>query len=130
MKRCATWCVVGALLITACKTKNEDGASSDAGPPEPQAGEPYNSCQVDADCGWGEIEHEILKPEDCVCLYGCPYIPLSKETVERRAAQHKQLCKPRYDGNGELCGIDDCAEPPTAVCNAGACQAAKALNAP
>ena len=129
MRRCATWCVVGALLITACKSKNENGDSSDAGP-EPQVGEPYNSCQVDTDCGWGEIEHEILKPKDCVCLYGCPYIPLSKETVERRAAQHAQLCKPREDGNGELCGIDDCAEPPAVVCNAGACQSAKAVNTP
>lgn len=119
------------LLLLACKSEGGgaaldaavkiDSGESDAGV---QVGPPYNACTVVSDCAWGEIEHEILSHKDCVCLYGCPYIPLSKETVERRAAQHAELCKSREDGNGDPCGIDDCAEPGALACNQGVCEAA------
>jgi hypothetical protein len=119
--------------MAACKSEEGAGEKPDAGS-EPdaevmsdggvQVGPPYNSCEAESDCAWGEIDHEILKKKDCVCLYGCPYIPLSKETVERRAEQHAKLCDPRADGNGDPCGIDDCATPGALACNAGACEAA------
>ena len=84
------------------------------------------SALTESECAWGEIDHEILTRKDCTCLYGCPYIPLSKETVERRAQQHAALCNPREDGDGKLCGVDDCATPGALACNAGACEAAPA----
>jgi len=119
MRRSLVWCAVLALLIPACKGEKGGDASA-----PPQVGAPYNGCKVDSDCAWGEIEHEILERKDCVCLYGCPYIPLSKQTVERRAGQHARLCEARQDGHGDPCGIDDCAEPPPLVCDAGVCGAA------
>jgi hypothetical protein len=119
MMRISTWCLVLALLTPACKS--EDNSGADAGP---QVGAPYSTCAVDSDCAWGEIDHEVAGPKDCVCLYGCPYIPLSKQTVERRAAQHAQRCNPQKDGSGQPCGIDDCALPPALSCQAGVCRAA------
>jgi hypothetical protein len=101
----------------------ETAPSEDAGKPMPMIGAPYNECEVDSDCAWGEIKHEILRKADCVCLYGCPYIPLSKSTVTRRASQHEELCDPRRDGEGEQCGIDDCSLPPAIVCEDGVCAA-------
>jgi hypothetical protein len=83
----------------------------------------YDVCATAADCAWGEIEHEILQASDCVCLYGCPYIPLSKETVDRRNMQYQALCTPGQDGNGNPCGVDDCAVPPPIQCMSGKCVA-------
>src|SRR5262245_33857876 len=66
---------------------------TDAGPPPvdasqpPDAG-PERACMMDMDCAWGEIDHEILRREDCVCLFGCPTLPLSRATVDRRNAQY------------------------------------------
>jgi hypothetical protein len=127
------------LLVSACDDDEEkssdaggepsadagrEPSASDAGGDAPMmTGAPYNECKVDSDCGWGEIKREILKKSDCVCLYGCPYIPLAKSTVTRRAAQHGDLCDPRKDGQGQLCGVDDCAQPPPIVCDDGACAA-------
>jgi len=74
------------------------------------------ACESDAGCGWGEIGHEILSATDCICLYGCPYIPLNRTTINRRLEQYGKLCDPRYDGMGQGCGIDDCVVPPTAEC--------------
>jgi hypothetical protein len=79
------------------------------------------ACMGDDDCGWGEIDHEILTPADCICLFGCPFIPLNTQTVERRLEQHAALCNPRVDGSGQPCPIDDCAMPSPAVCAAGSC---------
>src|SRR6185369_8011773 len=84
----------------------------------------YAACSTANDCAWGEIDHEILTSADCPCLFGCPYIPLSKSTVDRRQAQYNALCTPGVDGMGNGCGVDDCAGPPTAICNAGTCMAA------
>lgn len=131
MKHGRAWCAAIALLLTACTSEEGSDAGgepdaevlSDAGV---QVGPPYNSCAAETDCAWGEIDHEILTRKDCTCLYGCPYIPLSKETVARRKQQHAALCNPREDGNGDPCGIDDCATPGALVCNAGACEAAPA----
>jgi hypothetical protein len=79
------------------------------------------ACTTDADCGWGEIGHEIVTPADCICLFGCPYIPLNQDTVDRRLAQHTTLCDPQHDGQGQPCPIDDCASPAPAMCIEGSC---------
>lgn len=81
------------------------------------------SCSVDADCGFGEIDHEILRRADCPCTYGCPYLPLNRDAIERRQSQYDALCDPRFNGNGEGCGVDDCAAPPAPACVAGRCTA-------
>jgi len=91
--------------------------------PLPQA-PPFDACEVDADCGFGEIDHEIAGGEDCPCIYGCPYLPLTRATIERRQAQYESACDPRENGNGESCGVDDCARPPAPACVAGRCSAA------
>ena len=82
-----------------------------------------DTCVVDDDCTFGEIENEITKPSDCMCLYGCVYLPQTKMTAARRLAQHDRLCKPNVDGEGQACGIDDCAVPGAVVCMGGTCKA-------
>ncbi len=82
-----------------------------------------DTCSVDDDCTFGEIDHEITKPSECVCLYGCVYLPETKMTAARRLAQHDRLCKPDSDGDGNSCGIDDCAVPGAVACVAGTCKA-------
>lgn len=79
------------------------------------------ACSTDAECGVGEINTEIHTSSDCMCLYGCPFTPLNKTTIERRQKQYDNLCDPRTDGNGDPCPIDDCVPPPTPVCVAGHC---------
>jgi len=78
-------------------------------------------CLIDSDCGVGEIAREILSRADCMCLFGCPHLPLSRETIARRQSQYDALCDPRTDGRGNPCPIDDCARPPNPVCSAGQC---------
>lgn len=78
-------------------------------------------CLIDSDCGFGEIAKEIRSKADCMCLFGCPSLPLSKETIARRQSQYDALCDPRTDGKGNPCPIDDCARPPDPVCVAGEC---------
>jgi hypothetical protein len=90
----------------------------------PASSGPYDTCTVDADCGFGEIGIEIAGDEDCPCVYGCPFLPLAKATIERRQSQYEAVCDPRENGNGETCGIDDCAPAPTPACVAGKCTAA------
>jgi hypothetical protein len=85
-----------------------------------------DTCTVDGDCAWGEIPKELVKASDCPCLYGCGYLPQTKATQERRAAQYAKLCNPQVDGKGQACGIDDCAQPQALLCTAGACVAATA----
>jgi hypothetical protein len=92
----------------------------DAGAPPVDAGNPV-ACVVANDCAWGEIDHEILAATDCMCLFGCPYIPMNQTTATRRRAQYTALCNPRYDGAGKPCPIDDCAPPPPIACVAGTC---------
>jgi hypothetical protein len=82
-----------------------------------------DSCEVDADCGFGEIDHEVYRRADCPCLYGCPYLPLSSATIARRQRQYDMICDPRTNGAGEGCGIDDCNAPPEPACIAGRCTA-------
>jgi hypothetical protein len=89
------------------------GSSMDAGS--------LTSCNVQADCMWGEINREILVAADCPCLYGCPSIPLNRTTVERRRLAYETLCNPYYDGQGRACGIDDCILPPVLLCVQGEC---------
>lgn len=117
-----------ALFVAACggnvSSAGGGGDGGGSGTGGAAGSEPYDACVTAADCAWGEIEHEILKASDCVCLYGCPYIPLSKETVDRRQEQHDALCTPGQDGNGNSCGVDDCAEPPVIACSNGKCVAA------
>lgn len=104
------------------------GCKSEAEPPpltSPPVAPPHDACSVDADCGFGEIDHEIAGSADCPCIYGCPYLPLSKATIERRQAQYDRACDPGEDGSGEPCGIDDCAAAPPPACVAGKCTAAR-----
>jgi len=58
-----------------------------------------------------------------MCLFGCPYIPLSKTTVDRRAAQYKALCTPGKDGKGNPCPVDDCAPLKDITCTNNKCVA-------
>ncbi len=99
------------------RRERRSSAKTRPGPP------PYDTCTTDKDCAWGEIDHEIVAAKDCVCLYGCPYVALSKTTVARRDAQYDSLCDPTRDGQGDACGIDDCAIPNTITCNDGVCGA-------
>jgi hypothetical protein len=106
------------------------GCKNDSGPKPPPLVTPdagsvnTEGCTVDADCGFGEIDHEILRRADCPCLYGCPYLPLNTVSIERRQSQYDALCEPSQNGMGQGCGIDDCARPPPAACVAGMCAAA------
>lgn len=100
-----------------------DGASSSQRS-DAQASARYDKCTVAADCAWGEIDHEIAERKDCICLYGCPWLALSHETVTRRIAQHEKYCDASKDGNGNPCGIDDCAPRGALACEAMTCAAA------
>jgi hypothetical protein len=81
-------------------------------------------CETTADCGYGEIDHEIEKESDCICLFGCPYLPLNKTTIARRKKSYEALCDPNVDGKGDRCPIDDCVQLPTPVCDNRVCRAA------
>jgi len=82
-----------------------------------------DKCTVDSDCTYGEISMELVNAGDCPCLYGCGYVPQTKNTQARRQAQYDKLCNPQKDGKGNGCGIDDCAQPSGVVCIAGTCTA-------
>jgi hypothetical protein len=114
--------VAGVGGVAGCKNDSEPRprplATPDAGSVDTE------SCRVDTDCGFGEIDHEILRRADCPCLYGCPYLPLNTASIERRQSQYDALCEPSRNGMGQGCGIDDCASPPPAACVAGKCAAA------
>lgn len=104
-------------------TSGSGGGGGSAGaagvPPDPDA------CMMDSDCGFGEIEHEILSSSDCPCLLGCPFIPQNQETLARRRAQYMALCEPRRDGQGQPCPIDDCVQLPDGMCVDGTCRGAR-----
>ena len=107
-------------LTFSCAGSDATGAGGAGG----AAGSPNtDTCSTDDDCTFGEIEHEITKPSECMCLYGCVYLPQTKMTAARRQAQHDRLCKPDFDGDGQPCGIDDCAVPGAVACVAGTCKA-------
>jgi hypothetical protein len=93
----------------------KNGTAADAGAVD------ATSCTVATDCGWGEIDHEILSRSDCICLLGCPSLPLNKKTVERRLTQYQKLCDPEHDAEGNPCGIDDCVAPPEPTCVDSTC---------
>jgi hypothetical protein len=80
-----------------------------------------DACTVDDDCTFTEIDTEISKTSQCMCLYGCVYLPVTKITAARRMQQHEKFCKTDVDGEGNSCGIDDCVVPGTTVCTAGKC---------
>jgi hypothetical protein len=85
---------------------------------------PTDTCVSNDDCIWGEIPNEILRASDCICLYGCVYLPQTKVTATRRGDQYKALCNPQTNGKGQPCGIDDCAVPGAIACLDGMCKAA------
>lgn len=85
-----------------------------------------DACSVDDDCTFTEIDTEISKPTQCMCLYGCVYLPVTKLTAARRMQQHEKLCKPDVDGQGQSCGIDDCVVPGTVACVGGTCKVSSA----
>lgn len=102
-----------------------DAALRDAGPPY-DAGPPFDAgaedyCTMPSDCAWGEIDHEILAPTDCICLFGCPSLPQSVATRDRRAAQYADKCTPGVDGMGNPCPVDDCITPPPLTCTSNHC---------
>jgi len=86
--------LAGAAFV-ACKTEPV---------PEPEPTPDSESCSVSSDCVFGEIDHEIRRGTDCLCLYGCPYLPLNRASIERRQSQYDELCNPGEDGNGNSCG--------------------------
>src|SRR5262245_44200523 len=83
--------LAGATLVLSCgntvTVAGGGGGVSTSGSTTKSG--PVDACMVADDCAWGEIDREILSPADCPCLFGCPYIPLSKTTVERRKAQYQ-----------------------------------------
>src|SRR4051812_8165722 len=115
--------VLGALICFPACSGSDATPSGNAGAGAGGAAS-TDSCAVDDDCTLGEIEIEITKPSDCMCLYGCVYLPQTKMTAARRASQHQKLCKSDVDGQGQPCGIDDCIVPGTALCMNGKCQVA------
>jgi hypothetical protein len=102
--------------------ENAAGASSGAG--GASASGQDTKCETAADCGYGEIDHEITKRSDCICLFGCPSLPLNKAAIERRKASYAKLCDPNTDGKGQRCPIDDCVPLTAAVCDNHVCRAA------
>ena len=114
-----------ALLLAACGARVSAGGGGSTGTGSAGGSAAYDACTTDAECGWGEIDHEIASSSDCPCLLGCPYLPLSAATIARRQAAYQSLCTPGQDGNGDPCPIDDCAGPPTIACIAGHCAAAQ-----
>jgi hypothetical protein len=132
MKNQKAWFVALLLAVLACASEQgyRAGPTQDAGATahDAQLAVPgsFDTCSVDTDCAWGEIRNEILKAKECPCLYGCPHIALAKSTIQRRAAQYEALCDPMHAGDGDICGIDDCAIPPRIGCNNGVCGAADA----
>jgi hypothetical protein len=114
---------IAAVVCIACGANVVvDGGGTGSGG-HPGVPGPYDACAASTDCAWGEIDHEILTPSDCICLFGCPTLPLSQTTVARRNAQYAQLCTPDKDGKGNPCPIDDCAGPGPIACKAGHCAA-------
>lgn len=97
------------------------GGATSTGGASTTGGAAVDHCTQPSDCGWGEIDHEILAPADCICLFGCPYLPLSKETITRRQDQYEDLCDPMVDGSGNPCPIDECAMPPEPTCEGNVC---------
>ncbi|MBN2192516.1 MAG: hypothetical protein JW751_06835 [Polyangiaceae bacterium] len=100
---------------------SSSGGASTTGGATGTGGTAVDYCTQPSDCGWGEIDHEILAPTDCICLLGCPHLPLSKQTITRRQHQYEALCDPMVDGNGEPCPIDECAMPPEPTCQDDTC---------
>ncbi len=117
----AAFLALGGFGVGGCNEIVEEIRSNL--PPPAQLG-PFDSCTLDTDCSFGEIGGEIDELEDCPCLYGCPYLPLDKATIERRQSQYEAVCDPGQNGNGDDCGVDDCAPAPRPACIAGKCTAA------
>lgn len=130
--RSSAFAIVIACALACPSCKSDDAAKSDSGGggeggsgggDDEDAGS-VDRCETAADCAYGEIDHEIVKKSDCVCLYGCPYLPLNKTTVDRRKASYKALCDPRTDAKGQPCGIDDCVPLKAIACDDHVCRAA------
>ncbi len=93
-------------------------AAGDSGPPADGGDEmAFRLCENADDCTFTEIADEIRGTEDCPCLFGCPYLPVNEATAMRRQAAYDAMCTPGIDGDGNDCPVDDCAPPPTAICN-------------
>jgi len=110
----------GAASASGGRANPSGGASTTGGAPS-TGGAAVDYCSQASDCGWGEIDHEILAPADCICLLGCPYLPLNRETIARRQDQYDELCDPMVDGSGNPCPVDECVMPPEPTCEDNAC---------
>jgi len=117
--------LIAAFAIAACggatapsPTTGSSGGTGQGGGSSGGGGSggAVDSCSQSSDCAWGEIDHEILTATDCPCILGCPSLPLSKSTVDRRQAAYRALCSPNHDGHGNSCPIDDCIAPPPITC--------------
>jgi hypothetical protein len=106
-----------ATVDAASIDAGADGSFADAGSGD--AGQA--TCTVNEDCVWGEIDHEITRREDCICLFGCPSYILNRQTRDRRQEQYTEHCDPRFDGMGDPCPVDDCITPPPLFCREGVC---------
>jgi hypothetical protein len=125
--------VLTVAAFGACggSTSSTPGSGGTGGSPEAgvDAGEeasvatPDDECVGSDDCTWGEIGHDILAASDCPCLFGCPGLPQNKTVETRRMEQYRALCDPHMDGQGNLCGVDDCIVPPPLTCVGGKCTA-------
>ena len=115
----------GAAGTAAGGSTTAAGGSGQTGGGENQGGGGNSvdatSCEAASDCGWGEIDHEILDSADCICLLGCPYLPLNQATIDRRLGQYQTHCDPQVDGNGNPCPIDECMLPPDPTCADNVC---------
>jgi hypothetical protein len=114
--------IVSGFILGACQ--GEPAAHyklRDAGS-QPVIADPAHSvCNVDADCVWSDIDHEIHKVSQCACVYSCPRIPLSNETALRRIAQREGVCEPQPPGIQSHCDDTDCDAPPPIACIEGLC---------
>jgi hypothetical protein len=134
---CAFVAGLSLLASGSCSSKHEaqgagtggmksggNGGENAAGSGGASAVVDATHCDTAADCSFGEIDHEIVKKSDCICRFGCPYIPLNKTTIERRNASYAKLCDPSEDGQGKPCPVDDCVPVAVAVCDDQVCRAA------
>jgi hypothetical protein len=99
------------------------GGSSGAGASGSVAAD-STTCETASDCAYGEIDHEIVRKTDCICLFGCPSLAQNERVIARRSASYAALCDPTRDGSGNPCPIDDCVVLPAPLCVDGVCKAA------
>lgn len=121
---------MSALLFAACEGEPSHWDVHDAGV-QPIVFDPkHSTCMVDADCAWSDIDHEIHRLSECVCVFRCPLFPVSSETAMRRAAQRDGVCEPGLIGPQAHCDDKNCAPAPPIACIDGLCREAEEPSEP